>query len=315
MKITVIGGANIDITGVSVAPLRERDSNPAKVHLSGGGVARNMACNLARLGAEVTFVSAIGDDGFGRLLRESMTGPGLDDSALSLRLIVRKGLATGLYLVLLEPSGQMFVAVNDMAAVESIGPADVEALADTVGSSDLVAVDANLRPETLEALRRLTVPRGIPLMADAVSVSKAERLRAILPSLALLKANRAEAAALAGFPLDTDEALREGCRKLSGGKGAVYVTLGKEGSCCACGDVFFKQPVLPAVLVNVNGAGDAFAAGAAYHFCLGQGLEETAVFASACAAVTVESGDGVNEALTLERVLERVARYSASICK
>jgi pseudouridine kinase len=311
MKITVIGGANIDITGVSVAPLRERDSNPAKVHLSGGGVARNIACNLARLGADVTFVSAIGDDGFGRLLRESMTGSGLDDSALALtlKLIVRKGLATGLYLVLLEPSGQMFVAVNDMAAVESIGPEDMEALADTVGNSDLVAVDANLRPETLEALRHLTVSRGIPLMADAVSVSKAERLRAILPSLALLKANRAEAAVLAGFPLDTDEALREGCRKLSDGKGAVYVTLGKEGSCCACGDVFFKQPVLPAVLANVNGAGDAFAAGAAYHFCLGQGLEETAVFASACAAVTVESGDGVSEMLTLERVLERTTQY------
>jgi pseudouridine kinase len=262
-----------------------------------------MACNLARLGADVTFVSAIGDDGFGRLLRESMAESGLGDSAL----IVRKGLATGLYLVLLEPDGQMFVAVNDMAAVESIGPADAEALKDTVRGSDIVALDANLRPETLEALRRLTVLRRIPLMADAVSVSKAERLRGILPSLALLKANRAEAAVLAGFPLNTDEALEEGCRKLSGGKTAVYLTLGEQGSCCACGDVFFRQPVLPAVLANVNGAGDAFAAGAVYNFCLGRGLEETAVFASACAAVTVESGDGVSRDLTLEKVLERAA--------
>jgi pseudouridine kinase len=308
VKITVIGGANVDITGISAAPLRERDSNPASVHLSGGGVARNIACNLARLGAKVTFVSAIGDDGFGKLLRESMTESGLDDSAL----IVRKGLATGLYLVLLQPAGDMFIAVNDMAAVESISSADVEALENTIGASDLVAVDANLRPETLEALRHLAVTRRIPLMADAVSVSKAERLRGILPDLALLKANRAEAAALAGFPLDTDEALREGCRKLSGESTAVYLTLGEQGSCCACGDGFFvKQPVLPAALVNVNGAGDAYAAGAAYSFCLGRGLEETAIFASACAAVTVESGDGVSRELTLEKVLERMARYRA----
>jgi pseudouridine kinase len=303
VKITVIGGANVDITGVSTAPLRERDSNPANVHLSGGGVARNMACNLARLGAEVAFISALGDDGFGKFLRESMAESGLDDSAL----IVRKGLSTGLYLVLLEPTGEMFVAVNDMAAVESISPEDVEALEDTIAASDLVVVDANLRVETLEALRHLAVPLRVPLMADAVSVSKAERLRAILPDLALFKANRAEAATLAGLPLNTDEALREGCRKLSGERTAVYLTLGAQGSCCACGDSFFRQPVLPAALVNVNGAGDAFAAGTAYSFCLGLGLEETAVFASACAAVTVESGDGVSGELTLENVMERAA--------
>jgi pseudouridine kinase len=308
MKITVIGGANVDITGIAVAPLRERDSNPARVHISGGGVARNIACNLARLGAETTFVSAIGDDGFGTLLRESLAESGLGDSAL----IVRKGLTTGLYLALLEPGGELFVAVNDMAAVESIGPADVETLGAAIAASDLAVVDANLRGETLEALARLAASLRVPLMADAVSVSKAGRLKAILPNLALLKANRAEAAALAGFPLDTDEALREGCRTLlAQGIDRLYLTLGEQGSCCAAAEGFFKQPILPARLVNVNGAGDAFAAGAAYSFCRGRPLEENALFGAACAALTVESGDGVSKTLTLESVLERAARYRA----
>jgi pseudouridine kinase len=307
MKITVVGGANIDITGISAAPLRKGDSNPAKVHLSGGGVGRNIACNLARLGADVVFVSAIGDDGFGKLLRDSMAESGLDDSAL----IARKGLATGLYMALMEPTGEMFIAVNDMEAVESLGPADVEALGGRIGASDLVALDANLRPDTLEALARLAARYKVPLMADAVSVSKAGRLRAILPSLALFKANRAEAAALAGFPLDTDDALREGCRGiLDGGAARVYLTLGAQGSCCCSGDGFFRQPLLPAALVNVNGAGDAFAAGAAYSFCLGRTPGENAVFGAACAALTVESGDGVSKTLTLERVMER-ALYRA----
>lgn len=301
MKITVIGGANVDMSGISRAPLRERDSNPANVHLSGGGVARNIACNLARLGAEVTFVGAIGDDGFGKMLRESMRESGLDDSAL----IVRPDLATGLYLALLEPGGKMFIAVSDMAAVESIGPADVEALGGAIRASDLVVADANLLPETLEALSRQAALARVPLMADAVSVSKAGRLKAILPALALLKANRAEASALAGFPLDTEAALREGCRKLSGGRGArICVTLGEQGSCCGSGEAFFKQPAAGAV-VNVNGAGDAFAAGAAYGFCRGLTMEEAGVFGAACAALTVESADGVSAKLSLGSVLER----------
>jgi pseudouridine kinase len=257
---------------------------------------------MARLGAEVTFVSAVGDDGFGKFLRESLVESGLDDSAL----ILRKGFATGLYLALLEPAGELFIAVNDMAAVESIGPADVETLGDTIRTSDLVVLDANLRPKTLEAIRQQTALFRVPLMADAVSVSKSERLRAILPDMALLKANRAEAAALAGFPLDTDRALREGCRRiLDEGSAQVYLTLGEQGSCCASGGGFFKQPILPAALVNVNGAGDAFAAGVAYSFCLGRPPEENAAFGAACAAITVESADGVNGKLTVERVLER----------
>jgi pseudouridine kinase len=139
-------------------------------------------------------------------------------------------------------------------------------------------------------------------------VSKAARLKPILPALAILKANRAEAAVLAGFPLDTDEALREGCRKiLSEGVKQLYITLGEQGSCCAVGDELFIQPTLPAKLVNVNGAGDSFAAGAAYSYCLGHAANENAVFGAACAAITVESNDGVSKALTMEKVLERVA--------
>jgi pseudouridine kinase len=279
------------------------------VHLSGGGVGRNIACNLARLGAEVAFAGAIGDDGFGKLLRESLAEPGLDDSAL----IVRKGIATGLYKTLMEPTGELFIAVNDMAAAESLSPADAEALGGIIRAANLAVIDANLRPDTLEALTRLAGKYGVPLMADAVSVSKAGRLKAVLPHLALLKANLAEAAALAGFPLDTDEALREGCRKiLDEGTARVYLTLGAWGSCCtSSGGGFFRQPALPAALVNVNGAGDAFAAGVAYSFCRGRTLEENAVFGAACAAVTVESADGVSRTLTPEKVMERAALYRA----
>jgi pseudouridine kinase len=306
VKITVIGGANVDICGCSAAPLRARDSNPAQVHLSGGGVARNIAANLARLGAEIRFISAIGDDGFGKLLRASLVESGLDDSAL----LVREGAATGLYLVLLEPTGEMFIAVNDMAVVESLRPDEAESLVKAAGKPDLIVADANLLPETLEALAHAAVAGRWPLMADAVSVSKAGRLRPVLSGLSILKANRAEAAVLAGFPLDSGEALREGCRKiLSEGVRRLYVTLGEQGSCCASGNELYIQPTLPAKLVNVNGAGDSFAAGAAYGFCLGHPVEESAVFGAACASLTVESDDGVSKALSRESVVERIARY------
>jgi pseudouridine kinase len=304
MKILVIGGANIDITGVAAAPLRQGDSNPARVRLSGGGVGRNIACNLARLGAAVTFAGAVGNDAFGRLLRESLAEAGLDDSAL----IVRQGLPTGLYLALMEPDGGLFAAVNDMEAALAVAPADVEALRGAIRAARLLVVDANLRPDTLEAAARLATAYNVPLMADAVSVSKAARLSAILPHLALLKANRAEAETLAGFPLETEGTLREGCRALlDAGPHRVYLTRGEQGSCAADKDAFCMQPALPAVAMNVNGAGDAFAAGAAFSFCLGGTLAENARFGAACAAITVESADAVSKNLSHESVQNQLA--------
>jgi pseudouridine kinase len=233
---------------------------------------------------------------------------------------------TGLYLVLLEPTGELFVAVNDMEAVESIAPADIEAERASIAGADLIVVDANLMPDTLEAIGRAA--GAVPIMADTVSVSKVRRLQAILPRLEILKANRAEASALAGFSLDTEDALRAGCRALlDAGVKQVYITLGAEGACFAeptfgepaCGeptfgsaDGFGMQPVIASKLVNVNGAGDAFAAGVAFSYChLREGGEQghlntAAIHArigAACAACTVESNDAVCKTLSREQIL------------
>ncbi|AEF83687.1 kinase, PfkB family [Treponema primitia ZAS-2] len=307
MKITVIGGANIDISGRSNAPLVAEDSNPAHVNLSPGGVGRNIAENLVRLGADVSFISAIGDDGFSRLMEGYFNEAGMDTA----HLIRRRGIHTGLYLALFEPAGKFFIAVNDMEAVESITPADIDAAGGLLVHSDLVVLDANLRPETLEAA--LAAAGNVPVMADSVSEAKAERLKAILPGLSILKANRAEAEVLAGFSFDTDNALRKGCRKLlDAGPKQLYITLGKQGACSAvrghAGEcVLFMQPVLPGALVNVNGAGDAFAAGAAYSYCLGYTVEANGLFGAACAAITVECEDGVSKNLTRAAAVDRMA--------
>ncbi|MDR0602178.1 MAG: PfkB family carbohydrate kinase, partial [Treponema sp.] len=266
MKITVMGGVNVDVSGISLKPVRRADSNPARIRMSAGGVGRNIAENLLRLGAGVTFVSAAGNDVFAEFLRKRFAASGLDASSL----IIREGMSTGLYILLLEPAGELFTAVNSMEAVESIGPSDVENVKDAASASDLVILDANLLPETLDAAARIA--DGVPLMADTVSAEKAGRIAGILPRLSLLKTNRAEAAALAGFPLDTEEALREGCRGLlASGLKEICVTLGPLGVFCASGEGMFMQSALPARRVDVNGAGDAFAAGAAWRYCLGGG--------------------------------------------
>jgi pseudouridine kinase len=267
----------------------------------------------------VEFAGAAGDDGFGTLLSDHLAETGIRS-----RLIRRPGLGTGLYLALFEPSGKLFVAVNDMVAAESLGPADLEALGDFFAAADLVIADANLRPDTLEALAALAAAGGRPLMADAVSAAKAGRLAGILPRLDILKANRAEAEVLAGWKAGTaaGERLEELCAALLGrGPGELYITLGGEGCCCASAGVYRTFSAPPVEMVNVNGAGDAFAAGVAYSYCLGAagtaghaGMAEHAAFGLACAAITVESAGAVSEALTREGAEARRTHFFHGSC-
>ena len=68
----------MDINGFSTDPLNMADSNPGRVEYCPGGVGRNIAENLHRLGAEVRFIGVIGDDPGGELIRDSSARMGLN---------------------------------------------------------------------------------------------------------------------------------------------------------------------------------------------------------------------------------------------
>ncbi|MDR2478938.1 MAG: PfkB family carbohydrate kinase, partial [Treponema sp.] len=76
--VTVIGGANIDINGFSARPPVMGDSNPGTIDRCSGGVARNIAENLARLKVNVNLISAIGNDAFGKTLLAECNDLGIE---------------------------------------------------------------------------------------------------------------------------------------------------------------------------------------------------------------------------------------------
>jgi len=114
--IAAIGGANIDIHGKSNKALRGKDSNPGTVHTSAGGVARNVAENLARLGVDCRLISAIGDDHYGQMLMRLCREAGIDMQYVQ----EFASAATSTYLSVLDDTGDMPVAVADMSIIDNL---------------------------------------------------------------------------------------------------------------------------------------------------------------------------------------------------
>ena len=107
-RIIVLGDANVDM----VVRLPERtgenlDLTASVPQLQGGGSAANMAVALARLGQEVSFVGAIGDDGYGRWVTEDLDREGVNTSGLN----TVKDKFTAIVLALIEPNGERLLVV------------------------------------------------------------------------------------------------------------------------------------------------------------------------------------------------------------
>ena len=84
--VALLGGINMDVSVHAHSALRNGDSNAGRVQCSPGGVARNVAENLLRLGLDARLLGVLGDDVFGQALWQSGAAMGLDMRAcLTLR--------------------------------------------------------------------------------------------------------------------------------------------------------------------------------------------------------------------------------------
>ncbi|MHB1135286.1 MAG: carbohydrate kinase family protein [Coriobacteriia bacterium] len=292
--ITVVGGANLDIAGIPTGGYIPRDSNVGHVRRSPGGVGRNIAENLARLGADVRLVTAFGDDVDSVQLRASCEAVGMDCTYS----VHAADVPCSRYLAVLDAEGDLAAAVNDMRALATLTPDRVDPAA-LVGSRTVV-LDTNLPAATIARVAELA--GDTPLVLDPVSVVKAEAARPVLGRLAALKANLMEAEALSGETGAADAA----ARLLEWGVRRVFVTLGPKGVWCASATESFVMPSRSLTVRNASGAGDAFTAGVAWGLACGRNLRDTAFRAATLSAIALESENTVNERLSAAMLAERM---------
>src|SRR5918993_2707283 len=109
-RVLCIGGAAVDRKYRALDSIRPGTSNPVRSERSFGGVARNVAENLARLGVATALVSLVGDDGAGRAIRAHLGRAGVDTRFVA----VADGQATAEYLAVLPPSGELAFGLAEM---------------------------------------------------------------------------------------------------------------------------------------------------------------------------------------------------------
>jgi pseudouridine kinase len=247
-EVIVIGGANIDIKAKAKPRHVLGTSNPGIVSTTAGGVARNIAHNLARLGRNVALISAVGDDSYGKQIIEETKQAGVDVG----RIAREASAATGTYVALLDDTGNLVSAVSDMRIIDALTPPRLEPHAHCLDQARLVIVDCNVPAATL---RWLAQRYSNKLVVDPVSVDKSKKL-SNLPQLFLATPNldQAETMFSTREPQQVNQAFKARFQNLvlhAGPKGAFAME--ETG-------MSHIAPV-PSSIIDVTGAGDAATAG------------------------------------------------------
>ncbi len=305
-RIAVVGGANMDIGGFPDAALVAGDSNPGRVRMTAGGVGRNIAENLARLGMEVELITALGDDANGHAILADCHAKGIGVSAVQ----IEKDCATSVYLFVDDALGDLSVAINDMAIQQRITPEKLAERMELLNAMDAVVLDANLPEESILYLCR---ELRVPVFADAVSAAKVGKLKKALPRLYCLKPNRIEAELLTGMKISGIEDAKAAAQQLlAAGLQRVMLTLGPEGAVCADPQQCIFLPPGNVEIVNASGAGDAFTAALVWSHCTGLPLMESAAAGRAAAAIAMQSISAVNPEMCAERLRSEMQKYIAN---
>ena len=274
MNILVAGLAFLDMKGFSFNKYDPIGTNPGSVTVTHGGVARNVAEDLAYLGANVDFLTLLEDAPLGQEVRYRLESAGV---SLSHAATVSAG-GIGMWLAVFDEKGELAGSVSKMPDVQMLEGALDEWGDEMYKAADAVVVEYDTSYAIARKACELAVKYNKPLYVIVGNMSVMLANKELLSPCNCTIMNEIEAGKLFNTKLtgldgsETLKAVQAGAKRLKlksviitmGPNGCVYI----DGETGECGCV----PGVRCDVVDTTGAGDAFFSAAVITLTAGKGL-------------------------------------------
>lgn len=299
--VCVIGGSNIDIQGFPSSDLIYKDSNVGEVKMSLGGVGRNIAENLVRMGVNTRLISVVGDDVYGQKILDEARNIGLNmqDS------LVLKGEATSTYLSILDQNKDMVLAISHMDICERMTVDFIKSKRHIIENASICILDTNIPLTVLEYI--LTTFKDTVFFLDTVSSTKAKKVKDLIGYFHTIKPNRIEAEMLTGVQIKNDTDLEKAAHVLhEKGVIQVFISLGENGVYYSRDHVAEHIEIPKVNIVNATGAGDAFIAALALAQLKNMDIRQTTKMGIAASIIALSHENTINPTLSEETLMNKV---------
>jgi len=284
-SVCVVGASNVDlITYAPKLPALGETLPGDRFEQHFGGKGANQAVMAAKLGADVTMVTRLGDDNFGRDYLENFRRLGLDTS----HVLITAGASTGLAPIWVEQASGDNQIIVVLGANELLSADDVAAARDAITRSAVLVSQWECPLPTVRAALRIGRAAGVTTIFNPAPA------RGALPDdiyalCDFLCPNESETATLTGMPVATIDEVKRAARVLRDrGAGAVLVTLGRRGSMLVDDGSVARVPAPKVRAIDTTGAGDAFVGSFAFFLASGLEARDAQTRAGRVASVSVQ---------------------------
>ncbi len=304
--VLVIGSAGIDVKGRPDHELKWETSNLGRVRNSVGGVARNIAENLARLEVDTVLLTAVGGDAAGRRTIRQCTNAGINCDEVR---TLPQG-RTGTYMAFLTPEGDLMAAISDFAIMDSVDSEYLYAHETLFATAAMIVMDATLSAAAVATVFELAQRYSVRVCVDPTTPVLAEKLCDYIDQMYMVSPNAAETTALCGLTdaAHDHETATNAARHLVGlGSRIAVVTLGERGLAYASGSGGGFIPAINTRVVDPTGAGDAFSGAVIFGLLNDVALDEAMRLGVTAASLTLQSNHTVLPDLTQDVLYDQLA--------
>jgi ribokinase len=273
-------------------------------HSAHGGKGSNQAVQAARLGADVRFVSKIGNDSAGEAFKQLC----LSEKVGSTYIFTDALLPTATGFIICSASGHNIITI-DIAALNALTKAEIDHALESVHAGEIVLLQLEIPFEIAYYAAVKAKERGAVVILNPAPACDLRKYD--LSVIDYLTPNETEARICAGLPTNSPEDESEIAGMLvKMGCPNIIVTLGEKGSlhCNADGCTHYEPFPLDKT-VDSTGAGDAFNAALAVALHENMPFEEAIRFANAAGALSCTRHDTIPSFGTREEVMEFIRSF------
>ncbi|RMZ93255.1 pseudouridine-metabolizing bifunctional -like [Brachionus plicatilis] len=176
-QVSLIGGINLDLSfklsdesTLSIHGVTQ----PAMFSQVLGGVGRNMAEALTKMGIHNSLISSVGNDLIGRFVFEELRRIGIQTDQV--KIVEDKKISTGSYCAVFGMSGDLKLALGSMKAHDSIDPLFVQKNLDSIKNSELCVIDADIPNESIRIICDFCHQENIPVWFNPTDLRKCTKV-------------------------------------------------------------------------------------------------------------------------------------------
>ncbi len=280
--VIVVGSLNMDLVmRTPRVPVGGETLNGHAFSTLPGGKGANQAVACARLGGTVAMIGQVGDDGFGKALRDGLSADGIDVSGVKQTASV----GTGVAMILVEDIGQNRIVLAS-GANGTLSLADIDAQASAIEGAAILVVQLEVPMAIVQHAIGIAHAAGVPVLLNPAPAAPLPE--DIWPQVEFLVPNESEASLLAGISVsDASSAFAAARIFRQRGVGCVLVTLGEQGVAVVddIGERHLPAQVVKAV--DTTAAGDTFIGGLTAGLIEGMSLDEAVALGQKASALCV----------------------------